>query len=129
MLWFVEKIDICNFADNNTVYHCTKSVNDVAENLQSDLTIAIKWFKDNQMMANPGKFKFVILGKKTINKPIVINNKTIESLKSVKLLGLTTDNKLNFGIRINNICKVARAKIKGLGRIRNRLNLFQAKVF
>ena len=68
MLWFVEKIDICNFADNNTVYHCTKSVNDVAENLQSDLTIAIKWFKDNQMMANPGRFKFMILGKKTINK-------------------------------------------------------------
>ena len=127
MLCFVEKTDICNFADDNTIYSCAKSVNDVIENLQSDLKIALKWFKDNQMMANPGKFQFMILSKNTINKSIVIGNKTIESSKSVKLLGLTIDNKLNFGIHINNICKVTSAKIKGLGRIRNRLNLSQAK--
>ena len=120
MLWFVEKTDICNFADNNTIYSCAKSVNDVIENLQSDLKIALKLFKGNQMMANPGKFQFMILIKNTINKSIVIDNKTIESSKSVKLLGLTIDNKLNFGIHIDNKCKVASAKMKGLGRIRNR---------
>ena len=92
------------------------------------LKIALTWFKDNQMMANPGKFQFMILSKNTINKSIVINNKTIESSKSVKLLGLTIDNKLNFGIHINNICKVASAKIKCLGRIRSRLNLSHAKI-
>ena len=78
--------------------------------------------EDNQMIANPGKFQFMILSKNKTNKSIVINNKTIESSKSVKLLGLTIDNKINFGIYINNICKVARAKIKGLGKIRNRLH-------
>ena len=46
----------------------------------------------------------------------------------MKLLGLTIDNKLNFGIHINNTCKVAREKIKGLGRMRNRSNLSQAKI-
>ena len=128
MLWFVEKTDICNFADDNTIYSCAKSVNDVIENLQSDLKIALKWFKDNQMMANPGKFQFMILSKNTINQSIVINNKTIESLKSVKLLGLTIDNKLNFGIHINNICKVTSTKNKRSKRIRSRLNLSQ-KIF
>ena len=128
MLWFIEKTDICNFADNNTIYSCAKSVNDLIENLQSVLKIVLKWFKDNQMMANPGNFQFMILSKNTANKSIVINNKTIESSKSVKLLGLTIDNKLNFGIHINNICKVASAKIKGLGSIRRRLNLSQAKI-
>ena len=128
MLWFVEKIDIRNFADDKTIYNCPKSVNDVIENLQSHLRMVLKWFKDNQMMANPGKFQFMTLNKNTINKSIVIDNKTIESSKSMKLLGLTIDNKVNFGIRINNICKVASAKIKGLGRIRNRLNLSQAKI-
>ena len=78
MLWFVEKIDICNFANNNTILSCAKSVNDAIENLQSDLKITLKWFKDNQMMANPGKFQFMILSKNTINKSIVIGNKTIE---------------------------------------------------
>ena len=128
MLWFVEKTDICNFADDNTIYSCAKSVNDVIENLQSDLKIALKWFKDHQMMANPGKFQFMILSKNTINQSIVINNKTIESMKSVKLLGLTIDNKLNFGIHINNICKVASTKNKRSKRIRSRLNLSQ-KIF
>ena len=80
------------------------------------------------MMTNSGKFQFMILSRNAINKSIVINNKTIESSKSVKLLRLTIDNKLNFGIHINNICKVASAKIKGLGRIRSRLNLSQTKI-
>ena len=44
----------------------------------------------------------------------------------MKLLGLTIDYKLNFEIHINNICKVARAKIKGLGRIG--LNSSHAKI-
>ena len=83
-------------------------------------------------MDNPGKFKFIILSKNTINQSInqsiVINNKMIESSKSVKILRLTIDNKLNFGIHINNIRKVASAKIKGLGRKRSRLNLSQAKI-
>ena len=102
-LRFVEKTKICNFADDNTIYSCANSVNNVIEDLQSDLNIALKWFKDNQMMANPGKFQFMILSKNTINKSIVIDNEMIESSKSVKLLGLTIDNKLNFGIHINNI--------------------------
>ena len=78
MLWFVEKTDICNFADDNTICSCAKSVNDVIENLQSDLKIVLKWFKNNQMMANPGKFQFMILSKNTINQLIATNNKTIE---------------------------------------------------
>ena len=87
MLWFVEKTDICNFAEDNSIYSCAKSVNDVIENLQSDLKITLKWFKDNQMMVNPGNFQFMTLNKDTINQSIVIDNKTIELPKSVKLLG------------------------------------------
>ena len=44
-------------------------------------------------------------------------------IRDISVLGLTIDNKLNFGIHINNMCKVASAKIKGLGRIKSRLNL------
>ena len=64
------------------------------------------------MMDNPGKFQFMIPSKNTINKSFVTDNKTIESSKSVKLHGLTIDNKLDFRIHINNTFKVASAKIK-----------------
>ena len=79
-------------------------------------------------MTNPGKIQFMILSKNAINKSCVTDNKTIESSKSVKLLRLIIDKKLNFRIHIKNICKVASAKITGLGRIRNRLNLSQLKI-
>ena len=75
MLWFVEKTDICNFADDNTIYSCAKSVNHVIENLQSGLNIALKWFKGNQMMAKPGKFQFMILSKNAINKSSAIDKR------------------------------------------------------
>ena len=78
-------------------------------------------FKDNQTMANPGKFQFMILSKSTINQSIVVNSKKIESLKSVKLLIVT--NWIFEWIHIINICKMASAKNKGLGRVRSRLNL------
>ena len=79
-------------------------------------------------MANPGKFQFVMLSKNTTNKSILTDNRTIESAKSVKLLRLTIDDKLNFEIDINGLCKGATVKIESLGRIRNRLNLLQAKI-
>ena len=33
MLWFVEKTDNCKYTDDNTIYSCTRSVNDVIEKL------------------------------------------------------------------------------------------------
>ena len=107
MLSLVEKTDNCNYDEDKIIYSCAKSVNNVIGNLQSGLkTAALNWFKDNQMVANRGKFQFMILSKNTINQSIVINNKTTESSKSKKLLGLTIDKKLNFGIHTNNIFKV-----------------------
>ena len=106
MLSLVEKTDNSNYAEDKIIYSCAKSVNSVIGNLQSGLKIALNCFKDNQIVANRGKFQFMILSKNTINQSIVINNKTTESSKSKKLLGLTIDNKLNFGIHTNNIFKV-----------------------
>ena len=50
------------------------------------------------------------------------------SLKKLTFAILVTNNKLNLGVHINNIGKVASAKIKGLGKTRSRLNLSQAKI-
>ena len=60
LLWFNEKTDICNFADNNTLYNCAQSINEVIENLHGDLNIVFKWFNGNQKIANLGKCQFII---------------------------------------------------------------------
>ena len=48
----------CNFAYDSTL-NCKLTT----ENLQSDLKVALKWFGNNQMKANRGKFQYIILGK------------------------------------------------------------------
>ena len=74
-------------------------------------------------MANRWKFQFMISSEITVNHLIDILIKKIASSKSLKLLRLTTDNKLNVAIHIRNLCKMASAKLKGLGRIRDRLSI------
>ena len=53
----------------------------------TNLKITLNLFKDNQMMTNPGKFKFMVLSKNTINQSIIISNKTIESSNQRNYLG------------------------------------------
>ena len=64
---FIEKIEICNFADDNTPYVCGEDFSNILDNLKHDMKILLKWFRINSLQANPGKFQFMILGKKKRN--------------------------------------------------------------
>ena len=68
----IKKIEICNFADDNTIYDCGEDLSNILENLNHDLKILLKWFRINFLQANPGKFQFMILMKKKFGQ---INNK------------------------------------------------------
>ena len=50
---------------------------------------------------------------------IIINNEVIACSKSVKLLGVTIDNKLDFKEHVTKLCKKASLKIHALARISN----------
>ena len=52
---FIEKTEICNFADDNTIYDCGEDLSNILENLKHDLKILLKWFRINSLQANPGK--------------------------------------------------------------------------
>ena len=61
---FIEKTNICNFADDNTIYNCNNNLQTVLKNLKHMINVS-KWFKVNSMKANPKKFQFMILDKGT----------------------------------------------------------------
>ena len=44
---FIEKSEICNFADDNTIYDCGKDLSNILENLKHDMKILLKWFRIN----------------------------------------------------------------------------------
>ena len=89
--------------------------------LESESSVAIKRFKYNKMIVNPGKFQAIILDKKKNNHTqeiIKIDNKAVKVKSPVKLLGFQIDDELNFNLHIANICRSAAYKLKTLIRLR-----------
>ena len=74
------------------------------------------------MKVNPDKFSYMVFGRCENIDDFVIGNHVIKPEKSVKILGLHLDNKLNFDNHISNICQKAGKQIQVLSRLGNILN-------
>ena len=127
LLFFVEKTEICNYVDDNSIYTCKTEMAEVMSDLTHDLPIVLSWFKKNQLAANPSKFQMLVLGEPL---PITISaeNVIITSTESVELLGVCIDNNLNFSSYISSLCHKASNRLRSLNRIRSYLNTDQAKL-
>ena len=79
----IERTNICNFADDNTIYCCQNDLKTILKDLRYDLVNLLRWFKENSMKANPKKFQFTILGK-TSRQPITLNINQIKVKESQK---------------------------------------------
>ena len=102
LFFVIEKSDIFNFADANTLYSCGTNLKTVLENLKHDASKLLYWFKINSMKANPEKFQFMILSKKSYQpRKLSVNTFTADESDEVELLGLTIDKELNFSNHID----------------------------
>lgn len=79
------------------------------------------------MKVNPKKFQFQVLTRSNDELEIFINYK-VGNNTCEKLLGVKTDNKLNFKTRINDICKNAGQKISVFPRITSFMKLPKIKI-
>ena len=76
----------------------------------------LKGFRNNQMIANPGKLEYILFGKQKHLK-IEIERFQLESAKSVKPLGIAIYQNVILQTHASSICKTAKAKVKSLSRI------------
>ena len=92
LLLEVKESEICNFADDTTIYTNGNNVETVILSLEEHLSRTLNWFRVNHMAANPGKFQVMLLGMREQPKlTLEINNITIPLTDKVKLLGVTID--------------------------------------
>ena len=103
LLFTIQASEICNFADDNTIYSCASSLISVLDNLELDLNICLKWFRINQLAVNPEKFQLIFLGVNNSNISLIIGKQIIKCSDCVKLLGIYIDDKLKFDKHINYI--------------------------
>ena len=128
-IYIVEHSEVCNFADDNTIFSCDDTFESVASNLEQDMSQAISWFKTNPMVANPSKFQVMLLGLKTDDSIVLdIGNVSIDVVSSVKLLGITIDSKLKFDQHVAKLCQKANNKISAFSRISHYLNEKQSRL-
>ena len=115
IFYFVSKCDITNYADDTTPYSTDKTMDALLHSLETDTNTLIKWFDDNYFQINANKCHLLI---SRHSKDICINvqDEIIECSNSVKLLGITIDNKLNFDEHLNKLCKKTSQKIHALSK-------------
>ena len=122
---FISKCNLCNYADDNTLYSTGKDLNRIRRNLEMDFMILHQWFHENHMTLNPGKCHYMVIGSGDLSHEIMLNNNKITSSNEEKLLGIFLDSKLNFESHITSLCRKAGQKINALARLKNYLTLDQ----
>ena len=119
IFYFIKEGTLYNYADDNTLSFCHENYDKLVSVLQEESNVLIDWFKDNCMQANPSKFQAIAVGAKTFKKEPVFKIESAEIVceKSVKLLGIDIDFKLNFEQHVSNICRKAAQQLNVLKRI------------
>ena len=124
---FVQDIHVASYADDNTPLSTGPKVQNVLAELENVAEILLKWFKDNQMKANPDKYHLLVNNCKE-SCQIKIGNEKITSSKCEKLLGVKIDHELNFNEHVTSLCKKASQKLNALSRLASSMTFDQRKL-
>ncbi len=80
--YFIQKCDFVNYVDDDTLSKIASAMESLMECLIHDSEVAINWFLNNFMEANPSKFQIILLksftSKEDLPDHILINNTRIE---------------------------------------------------
>ena len=64
LFYVIEKASVHNFADDDTLSMFEETIQNFIALLETGSNTAIKWFQNNKMIVNPGKFQAIIIEEK-----------------------------------------------------------------
>ena len=128
MFLFMERCNLYNYADDNSIIYSSPDIETVILNLKHDCQNAIQWFTNNGMKANPNKFQFMVISSKQMEPQNIElhGGVSITSEPSVKILGVVIDDRLNFDEHVSMCCTKAARQLNALARISKYLD-FKSK--
>ena len=98
MMYYIKSATPHNYADDNNLSAHAKTEDDLIKKLEQGADEAVCWLAQNEMIANPDKFKAILITKDKSDlskKEININNLKIITQNDVEYPGLNIDNKLS----------------------------------
>ena len=119
MFMFISNSQICNYADDTTLYVIEQDIEQAIKTLEQDIVITREWFKNNYMKLN--------FSKSNINTSLKIENTTIKPCKTQKFLGISVEKNLSFKGHVESLCKKASQKLHALAQISNYIRNKQVK--
>ena len=127
IFFFVQNIDIANFADDNTPYGTDKMLENLIKTLENETETLLNWFKINEMKPNEDKCHLFVINKSK-NTSAKVGNEILIGEKTVDLLGVKIDNELKFTEHITKLCKKGNQKFHALARISSYLDRDKLKI-
>ncbi len=64
IFFLVTDTEICNYADDTTIFSCGYEIDNILETLERDANLLSDWFVDNYMKMNDDKSHLLIFGTK-----------------------------------------------------------------
>ena len=83
---FLEETEVCNYADDTTIYTCGPNVENVLAKLENDALVISEWFPNNRMKLNDYKCHLMIFGGKSNEVSVKIGEASVKESKEEKLL-------------------------------------------
>ena len=89
LFMFLEETEVCNYADDITIYVCGPNVENVIAKLENDAFKISEWFPNNLMKLNEDKCHLMIFASKSNEVSVKIGDASVKQSKEEKLLGIT----------------------------------------
>ena len=128
LLWFIKDCEVCNFADDTTIFACDKDMDVMKNKLEKSADTSIEWFKTNYFKLNTDKCKLIVGGHKSHPITVRVGTSYVKEETSVKLVGMKIDNKLKFDEHISKLVKKANSKLFVIRRGLKWLTLSKRKI-
>ena len=99
IFFFLNDANLCNYADDNTLYAYNKNLETVICNLRQEFSVLSNWFYDKCMMLNPGKSHFMLFGVKENEQfDLISNDITVKRSSDKRILGVTIAFLISFSL-------------------------------
>ena len=96
LFMFVKDAQICNYADEITIYACDTNIESVIKTPESDALKIAEWCPNNCMRLNGDKCHLMVFGDKSNGVTLNIGSITIKESTEERLLGVILDKNLCF---------------------------------
>ena len=126
LTYHIKDSELTMYADDHQLYVVKNSIKNVQATLNNEVETVSRWYQDNLLCGNFDKYQAITLGPKNKDKDIELMtmDKKVKMSNELKILGVTIDDQLNFGLHISNICRSNAKRVGVLMRLRNIIPLY-----